>query len=136
MGNDIGARQKKRVAVSRPKGSINHKMDRTFLYSILLSRLTLADSGCWVYTGSKWGQGYGRISIGGSEYSVHRIAAWIFLGEKRIFTNRKLEICHSCDNPPCFSPHHLVVADATFNNRDTFKKGRWNNGTTIRRIHA
>jgi hypothetical protein len=42
--------------------------------------------------------------------------------------NRKIPkgyvVRHTCDNPPCINPDHLVTGTAAANNRDRAKRGR------------
>jgi hypothetical protein len=35
---------------------------------------------------------------------------------------------HSCDNPPCCNPAHLLSGTTLENNRDTFERGRHRGG--------
>lgn len=40
---------------------------------------------------------------------------------------------HTCDNPPCWNPAHLIAGTALENNRDKAAKGRQAKGEAIRR---
>ena len=35
-----------------------------------------------------------------------------------------LDVCHTCDNPPCCNPHHHFLGTQTDNNADRHAKGR------------
>jgi len=42
--------------------------------------------------------------------------------------DRSLDVCHRCDNPPCFHPAHLFAATKLENMLDKVAKGRNRNG--------
>jgi len=69
----------------------------------LFSRLTIAPSGCLLWTGAKTGNGYGHMSIGGRLYQVHRLMYEIFAGP----IPNGLELDHLCKVRLCASPAHL-----------------------------
>ena len=75
--------------------------------------------GCIDWPGRRSPNGYGRV---GHHY-VHRVVAQMILGRSLA---REEQVCHRCDRPICFSPAHLVVADAKWNSRDCVAKGRLN----------
>ena len=78
-------------------------------------------TGCHEYLGSLTDKGYGQITINGRRHLVHRL-----IYEKR--TGRRLpdnvDMCHTCDNPPCFLFEHLFEGSRKDNIRDASKKGR------------
>ncbi|HEX4129730.1 MAG TPA: HNH endonuclease [Pirellulales bacterium] len=76
------------------------------------------DLGCWNWAGSVNSKGYGRFFVGGKHYYAHRLA-WSMQGRE---TPANLFICHTCDNPLCVNPHHLMMADAATNNADAKHK--------------
>jgi len=69
----------------------------------LFNRIDKKPSGCWEWTGSKDGRGYGRIRIGKELYGAHRAAYEIIRGP--IPDNLSLD--HLCRNPLCVNPAHL-----------------------------
>lgn len=76
---------------------------------------------CWVWTGDKYGSGYGRLSIGkGKQVRAHR-----FMYEQ---LNGKIPdglfACHSCDNRLCVNPSHIFIGTQKDNMQDCLKKGR------------
>lgn len=87
----------------------------------LLEKMIATDSGCWEWTGSFGGDGYGVISVGrNKQYRVHRLAYEIFKGS----SPGEYMVCHKCDNPKCFNPDHLFLGTAKENTSDMIKKGR------------
>lgn len=62
------------------------------------------DSGCWEWQGRRDRCGYGRITVAHRRYSVHRLAAALFLD---FDLTSPLQILHHCHNPACFCPEHL-----------------------------
>lgn len=80
------------------------------------------DKSCWVWPGSVNNNGYGSTKRNGQNY-VHR-AAWVqAVGP----IPDGLDVCHVCDNPPCFRPSHLFLGTAADNMQDMARKGRWGN---------
>jgi hypothetical protein len=77
-------------------------------------------TGCWIWSGSCSNRGYGKKYYG-SHYSTHRLVAWAW---KDMPLKSESIVCHTCDNPPCCNPDHLVVADQSWNIKDAYKKGR------------
>ena len=75
---------------------------------------------CWIWLGSKTVQGYGRISIAGKLVATHRIAYEMFKGK----IPDGLQIRHSCDNPPCCNPAHLLLGTNFDNVQDKIQRGR------------
>ena len=86
---------------------------------------------CWEWKGTKNTGGYGRTQINGMSYYAHRV---IFnLANPNTITlagpkNRKafVFLMHTCDNPPCCNPKHLIVADQKANMKDRKEKNRAN----------
>lgn len=83
----------------------------------------LKGSKCWEWTATKI-NGYGyfhykdKISV-----FAHRFIYWYVHKNFDLF-DRKIHICHTCDNPSCVNPKHLWLGNAKLNSQDMFKKKR------------
>lgn len=77
--------------------------------------------GCWLWTGSVDRDGYGHFKVAGR---MHRAARWV-LTQKigRALTSDEVTR-HTCDNPPCCNPAHLLPGTAADNTADMIKRGR------------
>lgn len=76
--------------------------------------------GCWEWTGSKRGNGYGCLAVGGRQVGAHRVAWETQNGP----IPEGLFVLHKCDNPPCVRPDHLFLGTAKDNAMDMARKGR------------
>jgi hypothetical protein len=76
---------------------------------------------CWVWTGFKDKDGYGRFKYKGKNYRANRFA-WMLTNNKEI--PNKMFVCHHCDNPSCVNPTHLFLGTQSDNERDCWNKGR------------
>lgn len=79
------------------------------------------DSSCWEWTAGKSPRGYGHFWVDGKTYRAHRWA-WEHYNKRSI--PEDFIVCHTCDNPACVNPSHLVCRDHTWNHDDKFAKGR------------
>lgn len=98
-------------------------------------------SGCWNWTASTAGKGYGQFRIPGTRRNVyaHRLSYSLHKG---ILPDGAL-VCHRCDNMRCVNPDHLFIGDAKVNLQDMAAKGRHLYGErnaqaklTSRKVHA
>lgn len=84
-----------------------------------MSKLTKADSGCWLWNGSISNIGYGVFPYNG-ENKAHRVSYAYFVGD--IPPGKK--ILHKCDVRNCVNPDHLFIGTQADNVADMMKKGR------------
>jgi hypothetical protein len=87
-------------------------------------------TGCILWLGSCGGGGYGRISEsvrGENAIPAHRFSYEFFRGP----IPDGLQVCHTCDNPPCINPEHLFLGTAADNAADKVAKNRQDRGEQI-----
>ena len=75
---------------------------------------------CWEWQASKKQTGYGAFSFNGKNWGAHRFSYFLEHGE----FDQTLDVCHTCDNPPCVNPKHLWLGTASDNLSDMGRKGR------------
>lgn len=76
---------------------------------------------CWEFMGCRNVDGYGSMSIGHSKIErAHRISFVLHKGE----IPPDMVIMHTCDNPPCCNPKHLILGTQIDNIHDMVKKKR------------
>lgn len=78
---------------------------------------------CWMWTGKKDPNGYGRMSFAG-ERLAHRASYRHFVGDIPVGAF----LCHKCDVPACVNPAHLFIGTQLDNMRDAVRKGRQSRG--------
>ena len=61
------------------------------------------ESGCWIWTGSRTGDGYGQFRLDGRTTMAYRAAYLLYVGP----VGDGLDIDHLCRNPSCVNPEHL-----------------------------
>lgn len=82
--------------------------------------LTNKDGACWLWLGSRFMDGYGRITIAGKGRRAHRAAWEIWRGK----ITDGLFVCHRCDTKLCVNPSHLFLGTHADNMSDCKSKGR------------
>ena len=97
----------------------------------LLSHVAKQESGCWLWIGAKFYNGYGcfkdRRRGWARSVGAHRIAWEVWCGQ----IPEGILVCHSCDTPACINPTHLFLGTPSDNTVDSWKKGR-SNGQHLR----
>jgi HNH endonuclease len=90
-----------------------------------LSKVKLSSKGgCWNWTGSHHGKGYGHFRYGGHVEKAHRAAYRILCG----VIPPGISVFHKCDNPQCVNPQHLWLGTNLDNVLDRQQKERQSRG--------
>lgn len=97
------------------------KIDETYFKE----RTNIDANGCWIWTRSLGGRGYGKIGVNGQFISAHRAAYQLFRGP----IAEGLHVCHSCDQMKCCNPDHLFLGSNAVNRHDSIAKQRHAYGT-------
>lgn len=86
---------------------------------------TVTERGCWEWNGSRNKYGYGQVAVGehnGKAWmprQTHRVSYEVFKGDPTGIVVR-----HTCDNPPCMNPAHLIPGSSADNADDMRKRKR------------
>lgn len=77
---------------------------------------------CWLWTASTAGKGYGQIKIPGTRKQIyaHRLSFLIHKGP----IPDGADLRHTCDNPRCVNPKHLITGSRADNLGDMVARDR------------
>lgn len=90
------------------------------------------DDACWVWRGALVSTGYGQTRWYGRQVPAHRVAYELVKGP---IPDGHL-IRHTCDNPPCCNPAHLLPGTPLDNARDRTERGRHQSATQTHCKHG
>ncbi len=76
-------------------------------------------TGCWVWTGTKYADGYGLFRCLRQDMLAHRFSWWMHNG----VIPDGLYVLHHCNNPSCVNPEHLFLGTAKDRARNMQHKG-------------
>lgn len=89
------------------------------------NRVKVNECGCWIWQGSKSGDGYGLIEMPQRHTRrVHRVMYEAAVGTLL----PGMFVCHRCDVPLCVNPDHLFLGTPKDNSHDMVLKGRSSRG--------
>lgn len=74
---------------------------------------------CWHWRGGTNGDGYGVLRLGRRVVYAHRVAYALAFGSP----GRRV-VRHTCDNPRCVNPAHLLAGTQGDNVADMISRGR------------
>lgn len=77
------------------------------------AKISLDDSGCWIFTGATTSKGYGSIGRAGRVVSTHRFAYELLVGP----ISAGMQLDHLCRVRACCNPAHLEPVTAGENVR-------------------
>ena len=89
----------------RPTNPLPHIRDPKTIKRLVSKVKVDKTTGCWCWTGFLHARGYGQLWYNGKAHQVHRVAYAIFNGEIK----DAMTIYHTCHNPACCNPDHLVA---------------------------
>ncbi len=75
---------------------------------------------CWLWTAGLFSTGYGAFSINGNNVGAHKYSYELHNSK----VAEGLVVRHTCDNPPCVNPNHLLIGTPKDNTRDMIERGR------------
>lgn len=81
--------------------------------------------GCWLWMAQRDRDGYGRFFFEGASQQLAHRCAWILCNGA---IADDLVVRHSCDNPSCVRPEHLLLGSTIDNQSDKTARGRSRNG--------
>jgi hypothetical protein len=77
---------------------------------------------CWEWTANTDPDGYGRFKLNTKQLGAHRVAYTLTKGE----IPDGLMVRHTCDNPACCNPDHLILGTHADNMTDMAERNRCN----------
>jgi len=90
-------------------------------------------SSCWLYVGKRWHKdGYGYPKRNQKAVLAHR---WSYEHHYNVQLTSDTVIRHTCDNPACCNPLHLLPGTQGDNIKDMHERKRWKPGKHPMALH-
>lgn len=103
-------------------GTINENNNKRLNGKAKAIQYEIQASGCWhCVSHAPQGAGYARLYRQGRYWNVHQYVYYINHGAVSDYTT---VIRHTCDNPVCINPTHLVIGTQGDNMRDAYARQR------------
>jgi HNH endonuclease len=77
---------------------------------------------CWNWPYSKNENGYGIVTVNGRRTKAHRQSFELHFNCR---LPEQIKVRHTCDNPACINPAHLLLGSQSDNCRDMVERGRY-----------
>jgi hypothetical protein len=97
----------------------------------LLEKVEQGPNECWNFVASKTHHGYGSFRYGDRSIAASRASYAMFKGDPG-----KGIVRHTCDNPACVNPNHLILGNQRDNMTDKMLKGRARRSLTEDQVRA
>lgn len=91
---------------------------------------------CIIWTGAKDRDGYGHLRRNGKLRLVHKLAYCQSKGIDYEDLPTGIVVRHTCDNPSCHNPNHLIEGTQRDNIRDCINRGRFKSNKGVNNPRA
>jgi hypothetical protein len=91
----------------------------------LFDRVKVLENGCWVREGNENSGRYGKMLFEGKTTQAHVVSYVLHKGP----VPPGCLVRHTCDNPPCRNPDHLVAGTQKQNCQDAVSRDRHSRGS-------